>query len=981
MQGSTLYPGLSRPRLGPARPRYRRHEPASQVRAALGDLPLVQQLQSAGQQAVQTLGSELGSRLSGSGLGPAPPAVTRAGETLRDLATEPHWGTRLFTSAVQRWTAALSDFISTSGAGNSQPTEQVQRALAQLRDMVQGLQLPQLTAPQLSGGDLRAYADSLGQSAHALEQAVAAALASGGNSASQLHLPNMPQFPASVALPASVTIPTAWTDLVAYVGIAGVVALVASAWPRGPPPPGGTGGGSGRGRGGVRSSSSSQLLSALDSQAGDYLPSSYDVGLIEAYFAAHPVLVARRGAQVAAEAAQLGAMLLLDRAQGKLEANSWQRAPQLRKILERLGPAYVKVAQAISTRVDILSPPYLLEIERLQDQVQPFDDALGLDMISAAYGRPLGDVFERLSPRAVAAASLGQVYRGVLRPEFGGHEVAIKVRRPRVLQSVALDLYIMRRVALYIRRFPQVRSDWAGIIDNWAEAFFAEMDYSLEAANARRFKRDVEEKNLTGIVVPEVYLATDEVLVTQWIEGEKLSESTAADVRELCNTLLSAYLTQLLETGFLHADPHPGNLLRTPDGKIAILDYGLMTTVPPDYSLALVEYIAHLSVGDYEAIVDDLVTLGFMKGGGDRSGLVEPLGVLLAQLTAGGGATNVNIELVMAKIEELANRYPFQIPPYFALIIRCFSVIEGIALRVDPRYAIVTECFPYLCRRLLTDNHPRARKALRELLFGASGGRGGQQVDLARLQRMVDGFGNYTVAGLTDTPTRRLPGAGPSRERDLEVALQDAAGPAAAAVVGPAAAAPAAAAGPVDVAGDTRPLLSPAAKEALLVLFSREGNHAQELLVEQAVATADAASRQLAAAVLGRLLGSAPALAGLSALEALGPWRVLLAPLPTPLELLNRVSPWVQPNEDDLQTLATARGVVDIIQRSPSPLPGPPAGPELTRLAEELRPLLPELLPGVARTGELFARQLVRRVALRVAADMQTTREEGVLDP
>jgi aarF domain-containing kinase len=206
------------------------------------------------------------------------------------------------------------------------------------------------------------------------------------------------------------------------------------------------------------------------------------------------------------------------------------------------------------------------------------------------------------------------------------------------------------------------------------------------------------------------------------------------------------------------------------------------------------------------------------------------------------------------------------VPPYFALILRCFSVIEGIALRVDPQYAIVSECFPYLCRRLLTDDHPRAKRALRELLFG-----NGRHVDLARLERMAEGFGNYTVAGLTDVPHRRPPGAVPSREQDLEVALSGAAGGRV-----------------VDVAGDTRPLLSPAAKEALLVLFSPRGNYAQELLVGQAVATVDAASRQLAATTVGSLLGSAPALAGLSAIESLGPWRSLLLPLPTPLELLNR---------------------------------------------------------------------------------------------
>ncbi len=122
----------------------------------------------------------------------------------------------------------------------------------------------------------------------------------------------------------------------------------------------------------------------------------------------------------------------------------------------------------------------------------------------------------------------------------------------------------------------QVKSDWVGIIDNWAFRFLQEMDYLLEAANTRQFAADLA--SLPGVVIPEVVTegTTSDVLVTSWVEGERLSDSSASDVRQLCDTLLSAYLVQLLDTGLLHADPHPGNLLRTTDGRIAILDHGLI---------------------------------------------------------------------------------------------------------------------------------------------------------------------------------------------------------------------------------------------------------------------------------------------------------------------------------------------------------------------------------------------------------------------
>jgi aarF domain-containing kinase len=224
----------------------------------------------------------------------------------------------------------------------------------------------------------------------------------------------------------------------------------------------------------------------------------------------------------------------------------------LRRAIEKLGPAYVKVAQALSTRVDILSPSYLAEIERLQDRVPTFSDTTAWNAIAEGLG-PVEATFAKLSPSPVAAASLGQVYKGVLLPALGGHAVAVKVRRPGVQAQVALDLHIMRQVAVAARRLPSVRSNWAGVIDAWAVSFLEEMDYELESDNARRFKADVAAEQLSGIVVPEVYQATAGVLVSEWIDGEKLSESRSGDVRELCNTLLNSYLVQLLDTGFLHA--------------------------------------------------------------------------------------------------------------------------------------------------------------------------------------------------------------------------------------------------------------------------------------------------------------------------------------------------------------------------------------------------------------------------------------------
>ena len=183
-----------------------------------------------------------------------------------------------------------------------------------------------------------------------------------------------------------------------------------------------------------------------------------------------------------------------------------------------------------------------------------------------------------------------------------------------------------------------------------------------------------------------------------------------------------------------------------------VLDENVSTLGTDEYLLWLPNLkclfvIPQLSMQDWKNVAYDLQTLGFIpEDAGDpvELGLVEPLGSILSQLSGGGGATKLNIDAVMGELEDLGKRYPFSIPPFFALILRAFSVIEGIALGVDPDYAIVQECFPYLSRRLLSDDNPRVRKALRDVLYGNK-----QRLDVDRLIRLADAFTSFTTDGLS----------------------------------------------------------------------------------------------------------------------------------------------------------------------------------------------------------------------------------------
>ena len=208
------------------------------------------------------------------------------------------------------------------------------------------------------------------------------------------------------------------------------------------------------------------------------------------------------------------------------------------------------------------------------------------------------------------------------------------------------------------------------------------------------------------------------VLTTKWIDGEKLDSSASTDVAALCSVAMNTYLTMMLECSILHCDPHPGNLKRTPDGRLCILDWGLVTVLQPDLQLSYIEHIAHLTSKDYAKVPGDLVKLGFVPEGKQKAvleaGVVDVLSSVYTKFAGGGGAAKIDVNQVISEMNGLAGTYGnlFQLPPYFAYIARAFGVLEGIGLTVDPDYAIVGECLPYISQRLLTDNSERTGSAL-----------------------------------------------------------------------------------------------------------------------------------------------------------------------------------------------------------------------------------------------------------------------------
>lgn len=475
-------------------------------------------------------------------------------------------------------------------------------------------------------------------------------------------------------------------------------------------------------------------------ESSEFLPLVYDPASISAYWGKRPRAVATRIVQLTSVAGGFLSRLAWDVINKKVKENEVSRAIELREIVTSLGPAYIKLGQALSIRPDILSPVAMVELQKLCDKVPSFPDDVAMALIEEELGEPWSNIYSELSPSPIAAASLGQVYKGRLKEN--GDLVAVKVQRPFVLETVTVDLFIIRNLGLVLRKFPQISIDVVGLVDEWAARFFEELDYVNEGENGTLFA-EMMKKDLPQVVVPKTYskYTSRKVLTTGWIDGEKLSQSTASDVGDLVNVGVICYLKQLLDTGFFHADPHPGNLIRTPDGKLAVLDFGLVTKLTDDQKYGMIEAIAHLIHRDYGAIVKDFVKLGFIPDGVNLQPILPVLAKVFDQALEGGGAKNINFQELASDLAQITFDYPFRIPPYFALIIRAIGVLEGIALVGNSDFAIVDEAYPYIAQRLLTDESPRLRSALRYTIYGKSG-----VFDAERFIDVMQAFENFITA-------------------------------------------------------------------------------------------------------------------------------------------------------------------------------------------------------------------------------------------
>eukprot|EP00466_Bigelowiella_natans_P015454 jgi/Bigna1/44840/e_gw1.104.3.1 len=547
-----------------------------------------------------------------------------------------------------------------------------------------------------------------------------------------------------------------------------------------------------------------------DNKSGDRLPQVYDPQAIARYWSRRPLQVTQRLWQVFSSFAGLASKVLADKALGKLEENEPERIRELREIIVSLGPFYIKFGQALAIRPDIVSPNSMIELQKLCDKVPAYDNKIAMETVRKELGKDIDELFSEITPDCVAAASLGQVYKARLREN--GDEVAVKVQRPFVLETVSLDLYLGRLLGETATRLG-VRTDVKGLVDEFAQGIYRELDFRLECEAGIQIAKDLA--HIPNVIVPKCYpkYTSKRVHVAQWVYGEKLSQSQANDVSDLVNLGVVAYLTQLLDSGLFHADPHPGNLIRTPDGKLCLLDFGLMTRITDEQKYAMVDSILHLSRRDYSKIGDDFKALGFIPSDYDPEPLLPALTRVFDAALAGGGAKSINFNELSSDLAEITYEFPFRIPPFFALIIRAIGVLEGIALVGDPSFAIIDSAYPYIANRLLTDDAPRVKEALRYMIYGADGEFDVQQtVDL--LQNL-EAFARELQLGGKGDEESGSSGAASSMGASAMMSTNR---------------------------GSSSSSSNKAVREALLFVFSEKGRIIREFLLEEVVASVEALS-------------------------------------------------------------------------------------------------------------------------------------------
>jgi predicted unusual protein kinase regulating ubiquinone biosynthesis (AarF/ABC1/UbiB family) len=403
------------------------------------------------------------------------------------------------------------------------------------------------------------------------------------------------------------------------------------------------------------------------------------------------------------------------------EARLEKQAVWLKESLIRLGPTFIKIGQSLGTRGDLLPLSYVKELVKLQDQVPPFPGVEAFARVEAELQRKVSEAYAEFDVEPIAAASLGQVYRARLHT---GEEVAVKVQRPGLAEVIGFDIVVLRRLTDLMRRFPQMNenADWEGMLREFSETITEEMDYMQEARNADLFRQNF--RKWKTIHVPQIYWThtTARVLTMEFIRGTKVVDIEQLRLKRFSpvkvnRLLVRTYLKQLLEDGFFHADPHPGNLLVMDNGRLAFFDFGMTGKITPRLQSLMINAFFHVVSRDVHGLAQDLINLDFLKPGVDPE-QIRPIVEGLFQHYLDLKLGEVNFKELTYDLADVMYEYPFRLPANFTYIIRALMTLEGIGIVTDPDFSFFDTAKPYAKEFMLKREGKLFRKLMVDKLLG-----------------------------------------------------------------------------------------------------------------------------------------------------------------------------------------------------------------------------------------------------------------------
>ncbi|MEH1934154.1 MAG: AarF/ABC1/UbiB kinase family protein [Nostoc sp.] len=402
----------------------------------------------------------------------------------------------------------------------------------------------------------------------------------------------------------------------------------------------------------------------------------------------------------------------------KQAARRKTQAVWIRNTLLDLGPTFIKVGQLFSTRADIFPGEYVEELAKLQDKVPAFSYEQVEATIEKELGKKIPELFHNFEPIPLAAASLGQVHKAVL---YTGESVVVKVQRPGLKKLFEIDLQILKGITRYFQNHPKWGKgrDWLGIYDECCRILWEEIDYLNEGRNADTFRRNF--RGYDWVNVPRIYwrYATSRVLTLEYLPGIKISqyealEAAGLDRKAIARQGAQAYLIQLLNSGFFHADPHPGNIAVSASGALIFYDFGMMGRIKANVREGLMQTLFGIAQKDGDRVVQSLIDLGAIAPTDDMGPVRRSVQYMLDNFMD-KPFENQSVAAISDDLYEIAYNQPFRFPATFTFVMRAFSTLEGVGKGLDPDFNFMEVAKPYAMQLMTDMNGSEGNSFLNEL--------------------------------------------------------------------------------------------------------------------------------------------------------------------------------------------------------------------------------------------------------------------------